>query len=60
MTSVPFGTVKAVHPRSAKLPDLSDPRVVAEIYAHAEESAKASRRRRRFWGLFASTKPVRG
>lgn len=60
MTAIPFGSVKPLHPRSAKLPDLSDPQVVAEIYAQAEESAKASMRRKRFWGLFASTKPVRG
>ncbi|NYE94567.1 hypothetical protein FHU41_000788 [Psychromicrobium silvestre] len=58
MTTIPFGTAKALHPRSAKLPDLSDPRVIAEIYAQAEKSAKVSRRRR--LGIFRSTKPVRG
>lgn len=58
MTSLPVGSAKALHPLSVKLPDLSDPRVVNRIWAEAEKSAKASRRRR--WGIFRSTKPVRG
>ncbi|WP_155116088.1 hypothetical protein [Renibacterium salmoninarum] len=57
MTSIPFGHAKLKHPAPAKLPDLSDPRVVEEIWAEAEKSAKASRRAR--FGLFRSTKPVR-
>ena len=58
MTSIPVGSAKALHPLPAKLPDLSDPQVMDRIWAEAEKSAKASRRRR--LGIFRSIKPVRG
>ncbi|MCU1573137.1 MAG: hypothetical protein JWO93_1219 [Micrococcaceae bacterium] len=58
MTSIAVGHIKRPQPQPVRLPDLSDPKVVQEIYDNAEKDAKTSRARR--LGIFRGTKPVRG
>lgn len=58
MTSISVGHIARAQPKSVKLPDLNDPKVLKDIYDRAEQDAKRSRGRR--LGFYRSTKPVRG